>query len=259
MNFFNTRKKRIAAGLSVLLAVLIGAVASVLFFWVEDPVYQGVSLGAMLDSSGTTNFFRSHEAVASLGPKAVRYLVHVLENEPSRFEKYYAKAYPSLPASLNKFLSPPKNYDARRARAAAYLKAAQADATPAVPLLIQLVEGDGFFGTRHNALGTLAVLAPATEHAERAIEVIVKRTSDKSHQIDSHAYSSLGYFTNHMEKVVPLLLHGLRSSETRESCMWGLKRMGTNIMPIVRVKVKNPAYLPMSFEELEREVAQGVR
>ena len=54
-----------------------------------------------------------------------------------------------------------------------------------------------------------------------------------------------------------MLLHGLRNPAVRDFAMISLRQLGTNAMPIVRKKVQNEGYLPMSFEMLERELANG--
>jgi hypothetical protein len=128
-------------------------------------------------------------------------------------------------------------------------------------MLLNVATNDSFFGSRHNAVGTLANIAPGTEFEAAAATAIISRTTDENEGLREHAYNSLGAFTNQMDKVVPILLHGLRSAEApavRESAIKSLRRFGTNAMPVVRSIVQNGGNLPWSFEALEREFAGGV-
>jgi hypothetical protein len=187
----------------------------------------------------------------------VPYLTKVLEKEPTKLQQWYGRNRQRLPASVQRFAPRPQSFTQRRSRAAAALSAAGTNAVTAIPVLLHVATNDSFFGTRHNAVGALATIAPGTEFEEAAASAIISRTTDENEALREHAYSSLGAFTNQMEKVVPMLLHGLRNPAVRVFAMISLRQLGTNAMPTVRKKVQNEGYLTMSFEMLERELAAG--
>ena len=246
--------------LVIILCFTMIIVVAVWFGSVPEPRYNGVRLGALLDNNPVgpgSGLFDLQKAAKALGPQAVPYLTAVLKREPTSFQQWYARTLPRLPLTIRKLAPPPKIVTQRRARAAAALTQTGTNAITALPLLIKIAINDPFFGTRHNAVGTLAAVAPGTAFEEAAATAVISRTTDENQTLREHAFSSLGAFTNQMEKVVPTLLHGLRQSAVRENAMVGLRRLGTNAMPIVRRRVQNEAYLPMSFDALERELAHG--
>lgn len=234
---------------------------------IAEPRYKGVKLGEFLDKKpgvaggglrvAGRGLPELWEAVKGLGPKAVPYLTSVLEREPTPLQQWYGRTLPNLSLKIQTLLPPAKNFTQRRAWAASALSHVGTNAIVAIPLLIKTATNDGFFGTRHNAVGTLANIAPGTKFEEAAASAIISRTTDANQALREHAYSSLGAFTNQMDKVVPMLLHGLRNPAVRDFAMISLRRLGTNAMPIVRKKVQNEGYLPMSFEALDRELAGG--
>lgn len=233
--------------------------AGIWFGGVPEPRYNGVRLGVLLESNPTpgAGLTELQEAVKVLGPKSVPYLASVLEREPTSFHQLYGRTVPNLSSKIQKVFPRPKNFTLRRTRAAAALMHTGANGVAAIPVLILTATNDAFFGTRHNAVGALAMIAPGTGFEEAAATAIISRTTDENQALREHAYSSLGAFTNQMDKVVPMLLHGLRNPAVRDFAMISLRRLGTNVMPIVRQKVQNEGYLPMSFEALERELAGG--
>jgi hypothetical protein len=236
-----------------LAAVLAGAIR---FSRVPEPSYEGVPLGSLLSGAGG-GLQETQQAVRALGVKAVPYLVDVLEHEPTSLQRWYAKAQPQFPAVLQRFTRPPKKFDQRRAWAAAPLTQAGTNAVIALPILIKIAQDDPFFGTRHNAVGTLAATAPGTQYEAEAASAVMSRTTDANRVLCEHAYSCLGKFTNQMQKVVPILLHGLRNPAAKENALMDLRGLGTNAMPIIRESVQNEGYLPMSFDALEVELRRG--
>jgi hypothetical protein len=197
------------------------------------------------------------EAARVLGAKAVPYLVNVLEREPTRLQRWYSKSQPQFPAGLQKLAPSPRNFDQRRAWAAAALTQAGTNAVVALPLLINVAQDDPFFGTRQNAVGTLALVAPGTAYEGEAASAVISRTTDANQQLCEHAYNCLGRFTNQMQRVVPILLHGLRNPAVKDNALTGLSWLGTNAMPVIRASVQNEDYLPMSFDALALELARG--
>jgi hypothetical protein len=248
----SVRKK----GITVLLVCATILVALIWVARVPEPSHKGVPLGELLDKNGARpgGLGEAREAVRALGARAVPYLVHVLEREPTPLQQRYARAHPRFPASLRKLAPQPKNFNQRRARTAAVLTEVGTNAVAAIPVLLKAARDDPFFGTRHNAVGTLASIAPGTAWAEEAASVVIDRTSDPNEQLRQHAFSCLGAFTNQMPKVVPILLHGLRNPAVGDSALQGLRRLGTNAMRVARERVQNEGYLPMSLEELERKL-----
>jgi hypothetical protein len=218
---------------------------------------MGVPLGALLDGRGSENSWHAHRAVEKLGAKAVPYLMNVLETEPTRGQKTHEWLYRRIPPRFRKGLPVPQDINLRRIRAAALLSAAESNAIPAIPLLVKVAEEDGDLMTRFYAIETLAKIAPASEHAERAIGAIAEATDHQIREMRQHAYRRLRHFTNNLEKIVPIFLEGLRGSEVKvkDICRVELNALGTNIMPVAHPTVKIEGYLPMSFEELEREVS----
>jgi hypothetical protein len=218
-----------------------------------------VRLGVLLDNNPLpgSGLVEVENAVKVLGPKAVPYLRRVLEREPTSLQQQYAKAYTSLPSLLQKFAPRPRSITQRRARAAAALIQAGTNAVAAIPLLIKTATNDLFHGTRHNAVGALAALAPGTAFEGAAALAVISRTTDANQMLRQHAFSCLGTFTNEIELVVPTLLHGLRQPPVREYALTGLRRLGRRAMPTIRRKVQNEGYLPMSLDMLELELEHG--
>ena len=257
VSIWQRRQKTVVTMLLSAVAAIIG---SVLWLRVPEPVHNGVRLGELLEAKGSAvNLHQDGKAmVIALGPKAVRYLTNVLENEPPPTQRTWAKIYPRVPSWLRKNVPAPKNYSMRRARAAVLLGwSPHPDAVNAVPLLCRVAREDDFFGTRNNAMVALSILGPQSKDAEMAIDAIIKGTSDSEPEVRKHAYGFLGAFTNHLEKVVTVLLPALRVPDYRAVSLNSLKTLGTNAMPVVRAKVTVEGYLPMSFEELEKELAKG--
>lgn len=254
---FWRRKKRVVAAWFVLTAAVIFGVGA--WLHVPEPVHNGMALGEFLDATAASRNFHQdgEEAMTALGPKAVRYLVKVLENEPTRPQEVWAALYPKAPEWVKSNVPPPRNnYNTRRARAAAMLGwSPDSNAVSAVPLLCRLAKEDAFFGTRHNSIGALGILGPRSKDAEMAIDAIIKGMNDSNEEARKMAYAGLGGFTNQMEKVVWALLPSLRREEYRTFSLISLKKLGTNAMPVVRAKVTVEGYLPMTFEELEKELA----
>jgi len=108
-----------------------------------------------------------------------------------------------------------------------------------------------------NAVGALAAVAPGTAFEAEAASAVIMRTTDANQQLIEHAYNCLGAFTNEMEKVVPILLQGLRKPTARDSALLGLRRLATNALAVVREKLENEGYLPMSFDALALELSRG--
>ena len=234
------------------------AVLATLFAWLRfgsEPTHKGARLGTILDGGASGGLAEAQEAARVLGAGAVPYLMKVLEREPTVVQRGYARYWPRLPAKIQKLAPAPQKINQRRAWAAAALTQAGAHAVRAVPLLMKIASGDPFFGTRHNAVGSLAAIAPGSRYEGEAASIVIGRISDENQQLREHAYSSLGAFTNELRKVVPILLHGLRDPVFKESALLSLKRIGPNAMPVVRERVQNEGYLPMSFDALERELA----
>ena len=246
--------KKVAILCCILAAVLAGAIW---FSRVPEPSYEGVPLGSLLNGAGGGGWHEMQEAVRALGVKAVPYLVDLLEHEPTSFQRWYARVQPKIPAALQKFTSEQRNFDKRRAWAAAALTQAGTNAIVALPILIKTAQNDPFFGTRHNAVGTLAAVAPGTTYEAEAASAVISRTTDANQQLCEHAYSCLGRFTNQMQKVVPILLQGVRRPTARDSALLGLRRLGTNALAVVREKLQNDGYLPISFDALALELSRG--
>jgi hypothetical protein len=259
--------------LSRRIVTLLGLVTTIVvvvvwFGRVPEPRFNGVSLGALLDNSNppllpsgapspSNPMVELRDAVKVLGSKAVPYLTRVLEREPTSFQQLYAKTFASLPLQIQKVAPQPRDFTQRRARASAALAQTGTNAVAAIPLLIKTATNDVFFGTRHNAVGTLAAIAPGTAFEGAVALAVMSRTNETNQMLREHVYRCLGAFTNEIELVVPTLLDGLRQPRVSEFALAGLRRLGTNAMPAIRQKVQHEGDLPMSFDRLEQELARG--
>src|SRR5688572_8392936 len=216
----------------------------------SELLYEGVSFSSLMDAQSANEFERGRTATEVLGAKAVPILIQVLE-EPTPYQKLYAQIYPKLPRRISEAVPVPKNnHNLRRARAAALLLAANSNSIPAIPSLIKVAENDPFDGARRNALQTLAKVAPNTPFEERSMEAVIKGTADANEFIRLESYRLLGNFSNYPEKVVPILLQGLKSSKTRENTYRSLRKLGTNAEPYFAAE----GLAQMTHEEFERDL-----
>lgn len=211
-----------------LLCLALAVIALVVHFSEKELLYEGISFGALIDSQAPEDFYKAQKATEALGAKAVRLLLQKLE-EPTDFQKLYAEIYPKFPRMISEALpAPTKNHDQRRARAAALLSKATSNSIPAIPTLIRIAETDPHIGARWNSLCALADLAPNTEFEERSLAAVIKATKDDDRYIRIHSLALMGRFTNCGEKAHPILMEGLKSSETREMASRALRRLGVD-------------------------------
>lgn len=204
-----------------------GVIALTVRFSVPELLYEGVSFSTLIDAPAPTDFYKARTATEALGAKAVPILIQVLE-EPTEYQKLSAKIYPKLPPKIAKAVPVPKIDNMRRARAAALLMAAKSNSIPAIPALIRVAENDPHHGARWNALCTLATIAPNTQFEERSLEAVIKGTTDADNYIRLNSFALIGNFTNYPIKALPIILQGLKSSETREMSSRALRKLGTN-------------------------------
>jgi hypothetical protein len=243
------------AGRTVVFALLIIFVCvAALLCRVSEPSVQGIPLGTFLDQPGA--YKEGRDAVKHLGAQAVPFLVHVLENEPTAFQRWHGALWARLPPKGQSLAGLPADSNRRRARAAALLASAGTNAVAAIPRLIKTSQGDSFFGARHNALGTLSYLAPGSEYEERALLAAIERTKDADQQVCQHAYRSITRFTNSIRRLVPILMDGLKDPEVRDGALSGLRRLGKNVIPIVTEMVQQEGYVTMTIEALEEELTR---
>lgn len=155
------RKIALAVG-AVVGVVAIAMLAVVLAIkFPADPYAEGRKSSEWFDIA-LTNRFRSMEAeraIRSLGAKAVPYLHDKIKEEEPWVERY-RKVLAKAPAFIQNRLTPPKNTDSVRLKAAECLGSIGPEARPALPDLLRMLKAEAD-ASQANGKGSFAVIHQA--------------------------------------------------------------------------------------------------
>jgi HEAT repeat protein len=231
------RKKRFAtvAGLTLLL----GTSAALLFLRRVEPIHNDKPLTSWAQQYGSNNWSGHKDlareaefAVRQIGPKAIPFLLDLMEARDSDLKK---KLRQYLPKKWHDRLHLNDNSGNLRRMGAHGLAAMGTNASDAVPALIKLARQHPEEDGRYIAVFALRTLGPG---AEAAIPFYIQCLTNKDNTIRNEAAVGLALIPDRQETTLPALLKYLDSIETSagwelNSAIGLLGQFGTNAKPAV--------------------------
>src|SRR5437868_3068840 len=196
------------------LAVLLVAIAGVIVWQVlrlRELVYKGKPLSVWLQSYGPDRDSPEvDDAVRTMGTNVIPALLGMLRAEDSQIEVTLA--------ALGFRYTPAKT---QHLRAQKGLSALGADASNAVPALIEIYKQNTSPAARQAAANSLVEIGPA---AKTAIPALIKSAASTNSDVRAFALYTLGRMALESELVVPVLIKGLRDPdrEVRNNAAFGL-------------------------------------
>ena len=222
-------RKRVQIALAVFLVTVVGVIA-----WqvvrLREPVYQGKPLGVWLQGYGPDGSSPEvDDAVRMMGTNVIPTLLGMLQTEDSRLK---------LTLAALGFRYPPA--ETQHMRAEKGLSALGADASNAVPTLIEIYEQNTSPTARRAAANALVEVGPA---AKLAIPALIKSASSTNADVRAFAVYTLGRMALEPEMVDPVLIRALRDPdrEVRYNAAFGLSAlafMGGDAKPAVPALVE---------------------
>jgi HEAT repeat protein len=217
-------RKRVRIALAVLLIAMVGAIA-----WqalrLREPVYQGKRLSLWLQRySPDGDSTEVDEAVRSMGTNAIPTLLGNLQATDSPLKLTLA----ALGLRYTRA-------ETRHVRAERGFKALEADASNAVPALVEIYEQTSAPSARRAAANALVEIGPA---AKQAIPALIKSATNANSDVRAFALYTLGRMALEPELVDPVLIRALHDPdrEVRYQAAYGLSSfafMGGDTKPAV--------------------------
>jgi HEAT repeat protein len=217
-------RKRVQVSLAFLLVAIAGVITWQVL-WLREPVYQGKSLSLWLRSYNLDGDSPEvDDAVRMMGTNVIPTLLGMLQAEDSRLRQALA--------ALG-FHYPPA--EAQHMRAEKGLSALGADASNAVPALIEIYEQNTSPTARRAAANALVEIGPT---AKQAIPALIKSATSTNSEVRAFALYTLGRMALEPELVDPVLIRALRDPdrEVRYQAACGLANfafMGGDARPAV--------------------------
>ena len=202
--------KRVQIALAVLLVAALGMVC-----WqvlrLREPVYHGKCLSLWLQSySPDGDSPEVDEALRTMGTNAIPVLLENLQAKDSALKLGWA--------ALGLHYTPAET---RHLRAQKGFSALGAEASNAVPALIEIYQQNFASSAREAAANSLVEIGPA---AKTAIPVLIESAASTNSHVRAFALYTLGRISLESKLVVPVLIKGLhdRDHEVRYSSAFGL-------------------------------------
>jgi len=217
-------RKRVQIALAVFLVVVVAGIA-----WqvlrLREPVYQGKPLSVWLQSySPDGDSPEVDDAVHTMGTNALPALLGMLQAKDSKLKLALAAlGFRYTPA------------ETQHLRAQKGLSALGADASNAVPALIEIYQQNTSPTASRAAANALVEIGPA---AEQAIPALMKSAASTNSDVRAFALYTLGRLALESKLVVPVLIKGLHDPdrEVRFNAAFGLEAlafMGGDAKPAV--------------------------
>lgn len=222
-------RKRVQTAL-VLFLLAMGSVITWQALHLREPVYQGKSLSLWLRDYGPDGDSpEADEALRSMGTNVIPILFENLRAKDSALKLWLA--------SLGWHYTPAET---RHLRAQKGFSALGAEASNAVPALIEIYQQNFASSAREAAANSLVEIGPA---AETAIPVLINSASSTNSDVRSFALYTVGRMALESESVVPVLMKGLHDPdrEVRASAAFGLEGlafMGGDAKPAIAALVE---------------------
>lgn len=221
---------------SFVLVTLIVVGVAVLNLFPKEPVYQGKCLSEWLrdldGASGTKTVTPSTQrALRAMGADCLPHLLAMLRAKDSRAKTIFLGWLDQQ--SLVQFHVTTE--DDLRARGERAFDVLGAQAAPAVPELIKMLERDQRFPVRESACRVLGDLGPV---AKAAAPVLIDLLNDQEPVIRRRAARALGQLGAVTTNVIPALISALTNSDwyTDEYALLALGNIGpgaTNAIPVL--------------------------
>jgi len=222
-------RKRVQIALAVFLVVVVAGIA-----WqvlrLREPVYQGKPLSVWLQSySPDGDSPEVDDAVHTMGTNALPALLGMLQAKDSKLK---------LALSALGFRYTPA--ETQHLRAQKGLSALGADASNAVPALIEIYQQNTSPTASRAAANALVEIGPA---AEQAIPALMKSAASTNSDVRAFALYTLGRLALESKLVVPVLIKGLHDPdrEVRFNAAFGLEAlafMGGDAKPAIPALVE---------------------
>jgi HEAT repeat protein len=203
-------RKRVQIALTLLL-VAVGGVIAWQVLRQREPVYQGKPLSHWLQSYGPdSDSAEVDDAVHTIGTNAIPALLGMLQAKNSGLKLALAAlGFHYLPA------------ETQHMRAEKGLSALGADASNAVPALIEIYELNASPTARHAAANALVEIGPAAKHA---IPALINSANSTNSEVRAFAAYTLGRMALEPEMVDPVLIKALHDPDrdVRYNAAFGL-------------------------------------
>ena len=222
-------RKRVQIALALLLVAALGMVC-----WqvlgLREPVYQAKRLSLWLQGYNPDGDSPEvDEALRTMGTNAIPVLLENLQAKDSVLKVHLA--------AFGLHYTPAET---RHLRAQKGLSALGAEASNAVPALIEIYQQNFASSAREAAANTLVEIGPA---AKMAIPVLIKSAASTNSDVRAFALYTLGRMALESETVVPVLIKGLHDPdrEVRFNAAFGLEAlafMGGDAKPAIPALVE---------------------
>jgi HEAT repeat protein len=218
-------RKRVKIALAVLLFLGVFGLTAWQIVRPTEPVYRGRRLNLWLERYRPDGDMPEvDEAVRSVGTNAIPFLLQNLQAKDSRLK-------PMLTVLGLKYISARIHH----MRAEKGFSALGADASKAVPDIIEVYEQNPSASAREAAANALVAIGPA---AEQAIPALIKSTASTNSDVRAFALYTLGRMAIESDLVDPVLIRGLHDPvrQVRYDAAFGLSSlsfMGGNAKPAV--------------------------
>lgn len=209
------KKRAVLVALAAILLAI--GLAAIVFQSPPEPSYQGEPLNSWLDDMAQQqrftkrkhNFEECRTALQTMGPSAIPFIIHKLNQNDSPWHNKYRERWPNLPPFLKSHLPKPNDgmFDARIAamaighigtNALPYLPSKMHDSNPAVREAA-LTCLSGLYFSNHATNKTIALSIPALKDSDAAVRL--------------WAAMALGRIGPAASNAVPALIGDLQSGE----------------------------------------------
>lgn len=261
-------KKRLLLTLGVMLIAVVG-----LIIWASSALrqrtYNGKPESYWINSlarpfsptsvtRGVVEFLADQEEWRALGPQAVPILLKALEMQPGPATKPYARLWPKLPASLQKMLPRPVNY--QQIHVLAWSKLATQKTKVSIPAkLVARALKEQNWGVRMNALAclNLAILPNSGTDKDQFLPLLIGAAQDPQMEVRMSAVSCLGHYREQSNLVIPVLTNALANPypDVRIRAAMALHRVDPAAAE--KARVKDVAYDCQKSSGLLSELRHG--